>query len=76
MTVAAMLIDDHGTVAWIGSRSAVGQRTPVFEVHTLTSAGRNRLLASASTIDPRSLKLSDEALRWVEGSTQHVQRIG
>src|SRR5580692_7811226 len=35
VTVRSIAIDPHGTVAWIGSRSAVGAFTPVNEVHTL-----------------------------------------
>jgi hypothetical protein len=64
VSVSALVIDRHGTLAWIGSRSAVGAFTPIYEVHTLTSAGSDRLLASSTAVAPRSLRLRDATLSW------------
>ena len=66
VSVAAMAIDPHGTLAWIGERSAIGVPTPTFEVHALTAAG-NRLLASSAHIAPKSLRLHGETLTWQAG---------
>ena len=70
ITVTAIVIDRHGTLAWIGSRSAVGAFPPVDEVRTLTRSGRERLLASGTTIARSSLRLAGETLRWRAGGRQ------
>ena len=76
ISVTALLLDPHGTLAWIGARSAVGAFTPIFEVHTLTTAGANHLLASSAQIDPRSLTLAGETLHWRQANAPHSHRIG
>ena len=63
VTVASMVLDAHGTVAWIGQRSAIGVSTPTLEVHTLNATAA-RLIASSTTIAPKSLKLHGETLTW------------
>jgi hypothetical protein len=67
VTATALRIDTHGTLAWIGSRSAIGQRIPVYEVHTLTAAGSARLVASGPRIAPHSLTLAGTTLSWSDG---------
>jgi hypothetical protein len=70
VTVRSIAVDPRGTVAWIGARSAVGAFTAVYEVHTLTRGGRERLLASSTEIAPGSLRLDGETLHWLaEGRT-------
>jgi len=64
IAVTSIVIDRHGTVAWIGSRSAVGAFTPIYEVHALDAEGQDRLLASGVAIAPRSLALTGETLSW------------
>jgi hypothetical protein len=64
--VTALAIDPGGTLAWIGSRSAVGVRRPTYEVHALSPAGRDSLLASSPRIAPRSLRLRGTTLSWRE----------
>jgi hypothetical protein len=66
MSVTSMAVDRKGTLAWIGERSAVGAFTPVYEVHALSSSG-NRLLASATNIAPKSLRLRGDTLSWRAG---------
>jgi hypothetical protein len=66
ITVASMAVTATGALAWIGQRSAIGVPAPTFEVHAL-SAARNRLLASASDISPRSLTLRGRTLSWQAG---------
>jgi hypothetical protein len=64
ISVASQLvIDAHGTLAWIGSRSAVGAFRPVFEVRTLGSGGE-RLLDSGPRIRPKTLALHGRVLTW------------
>jgi hypothetical protein len=65
--VRALAIDRGGTLAWIGSRSGVGAFTPIYEVHTLDVAGRDRLVASGADIAPDSLSLHGTKLRWRQG---------
>jgi len=64
--VAAMAITRGGTLAWIGSASAIGMPTAIYEVRTLR-ARADRLLARGSGIDPHSLALSGTTLRWRAG---------
>jgi hypothetical protein len=66
LTVASMVVDVKGTLAWIGQRSAIGVPTPTLEVHALNAAG-NRLLASGPHIAPKSLRLHGETLTWQAG---------
>ena len=66
LTVASMVVDANGTLAWIGQRSAIGVPTPTLEVHALNAAG-NRLLASGAHISPKSLRLHGETLTWQAG---------
>jgi hypothetical protein len=66
LTVASMVVDVKGTLAWIGQRSAIGVTTPTFEVHALNASG-NRLLASGAQIAPKSLRLHGETLTWQAG---------
>ena len=68
IAVTALVIDRRGTIAWIGSRSAVGAFTPIYEVHTLSAAGRNRLLASGAGLAPRSLLLYGTRILWRQES--------
>jgi hypothetical protein len=68
ITVGSMVVDPRGTLAWIGRRSAIGVLRPTVEVHILSAAGA-RLVASASDIAARSLKLDGETLTWREGGT-------
>jgi hypothetical protein len=75
ISATALAIDAHGTLAWIGSRSAIGVSTPIYEVHTLTAAGAGRMLASSAKIAPRSLTLHGRALGWVDGGTAHKSTI-
>jgi hypothetical protein len=73
ITVASMVVDSKGTLAWIGQRSAIGLPAPTFEVHALT-ASHNRLLASAANIAPKSLQLHGETLTWhAGGQTKSAQ---
>jgi hypothetical protein len=66
ITVGSMVVDARGTLAWIGERRSIGVLSPTVEVHTLSAAGA-KLLASASDIAARSLKLNGEMLTWREG---------
>jgi hypothetical protein len=70
ITVTAMVVDPNGTLAWIGERSAIGVPAPTFEVHALTRS-RNRLVASAANIAPKSLRLHGDTLTWLtDGQTK------
>jgi hypothetical protein len=73
--VSAIAIDDRGTAAWIGSRSAIGAPTPIYEVHTLTSAGAERLLASSAAIAPDSLRLRGATLSWRQDGRRRIVTI-
>jgi hypothetical protein len=73
--VSAMAIDSHGTLAWIGSRSAIGALTPIYEVHTLTAAGVDLVLASSTAIAPHSLRLRGATLSWRQGASRRAVRI-
>ena len=64
--VSAMAITPRGTLAWIGSASAIGLPAPTYEVRTLHGAS-DRLLAHGARIDPHSLVLSGTTLRWRQG---------
>ncbi len=61
--VSAMAITPAGTLAWIGSASAIGMPAPTYEVRTLHGSAQ-RLLARGPRIDPHSLALSGTTLRW------------
>jgi hypothetical protein len=73
--VTALAIDPHGTLAWIGSRTAIGVRRPIYEVHTLSVGGQDSLLASSPRIAARSLRLSGTTLSWREGARTRTRRI-
>jgi hypothetical protein len=60
-----LVIDAHGTLAWIGSRSAVGAFSPVYELRTLGARG-DKLLDSSRKIRPASLVLHGDAISWVD----------
>ncbi len=73
--VSAIAIDARGTLAWIGSRAAVGAFTPIYEVHALSTAGAARLLASATDIAPHSLTLQRNTLRWRQSRRTRAIRL-
>ena len=75
VAVTAIDLDAAGTLAWIGSRSAVGAFTPIYEVHTLTAAGSARLLASGPKIAPHSLALRGEMLSWRQAGRTRTRTI-
>lgn len=66
VTVTALRVGANGTLAWIGERSAIGMPQRIFEVHAL-AAGRNRLLASATNIAPKTLRLRENTVSWQAG---------
>jgi len=72
-SASALVLAPDGTLAWIGSRSAVGAFAPIREVHTLDAAGAERMLASGTAIAPHSLALSGGTLRWTQdGHARHA----
>jgi hypothetical protein len=73
--VSAIVIDARGTLAWIGSRSAVGAFTPIYEVHTLAGTGADRLLASSTAIAPHSLQLRGGTLSWRQSGHRQTATI-
>ena len=75
ITVTVLAIDARGTLAWIGSRSAIGSSTPTYEVHALTAAGARRLLASSTKIAPHSLTLHGRTLGWVDGGSARTATL-
>jgi len=64
--VTSMAVNDTGTLAWIGRRSAIGVPQPTYELHALT-AGHN-VVVSAGTIPLVALRLDEKKLSWREGS--------
>ena len=66
-------IDAHGTLAWIGARSAIGAPTPIYEVHALTAAGAD---APARELghDRAALARARTAARSAERRRCHAQR--
>jgi len=75
VTATAIAIARNGTLAWIGSRSAVGAFTPIYEVHTLTATGAERMLASSPKIAPHSLALTGTTLSWRQSGRRHSTHI-
>jgi hypothetical protein len=74
--VTAMAITAGGTLAWIGSASAIGMPAPIYEVRTLHGASE-RLLASGARIGPQSLVLTGATLRWRQnGRTRTASLAG
>jgi hypothetical protein len=69
LTVTAIAVNANGAAAWIGERSAIGQRKPVYEVHALVGAD-NRLLASA-TAKLAALRLQGNKLSWQAAGQTH-----
>jgi len=74
VSVVALVIDPHGTLAWIGERSAVGAFTPIYEVHALAGT-IDQLLASSPKIAARSLALSGETLSWRESGRTRSAKL-
>ena len=74
-SASALVLAPDGTLAWIGSRSAIGSSTPTYEVHALTAAGARRLLASSTKIAPHSLTLHGRTLGWVDGGSAHAATL-
>ena len=72
--VTAMAITPAGTLAWIGSASAIGMLTPIYEVRTLHGASEH-LLASGPKISPHSLVLSGTTLRWRANGRTHTASL-
>lgn len=66
ITVPSIAVNDTGTLAWVGRRSAIGVPQPTYEVHALNAA-RRRLLASSATIAAGSLRLSGDTISWRDG---------
>jgi hypothetical protein len=66
VTVTAIRVGATGTLAWIGERTAIGMPQQIFEVHAL-AAGKNRLLASATDVAPKSLRLRENIVSWQAG---------
>jgi hypothetical protein len=66
ITVTSIAVNDTGTLAWIGRRSAIGVPQPTYEVHALNAA-RRRLLASSATIAATSLRLRGDTISWRDG---------
>ena len=66
ITVTSMAVNDTGTLAWIGRRSAIGVLQPTYELHALT-AGHN-VVVSSGTIPLVALRLGEKKLSWREGS--------
>ena len=65
-----------GTLAWIGSRSAVGAFTPIYEVHTLTVAGRRPPARERRRRSRRgSLALRGETVSWRQGGRERSAAI-
>ena len=75
VTATALRIDAHGTLAWIGSRNAISQRTPIYEVHALTAAGSARLIASGAQIAPHSLALAGTTVGWSDGGVARTATL-
>jgi hypothetical protein len=75
INATALAIDRQGTLAWIGSRSAIGVPAPTYEVHTLTRRGTGSLLASSARIAPHSLRLRATTLSWRQGGRTHTRSI-
>lgn len=72
--VTAMAITPAGTLAWIGSASAIGMPAPIYEVRTLHGA-TERLLASGPKISPHSLALSGTTLHWRADGRTHTASL-
>jgi hypothetical protein len=73
ISATSLSIDPAGTLVWVGSRSAVGAFTPIYEVRALGEHG-DQLLDSGAHIKPSSLTLSGHELSWIDGAHQrHAQ---
>lgn len=62
--IDALVVKSDGAVAWIASLVGEGQHG--YEVHAVDKTG-SRLVASGTSIDPRSLALAGSTLYWTQG---------
>jgi hypothetical protein len=53
-----LVVNEHGTVAWIVTRSGFGHPSPSIEVHSASTSGSTALLDSGLGIVPGSLRLA------------------
>ncbi len=66
VTVTTLRVDAGGVAAWIGRRSSIGALTAVYEVHALSKASGDRLLAS-SKLEPTALATEGDTITWRTG---------
>ena len=74
ITANSLVIDQSGTIAWVGRRSAVGAFTPTYEIRTLGAHG-GRLLDSGAHIRAASLVLSGHDLSWTDGTRRRHAKL-
>jgi hypothetical protein len=64
--VSALVVTARGSVAWIASRSGIGQPQPTFEVRSARASG-TALLDSGTSIAAASLRRAGARVTWTDG---------
>jgi hypothetical protein len=72
--VTDLVVNEHGTVAWIVTRSGFGHPSESIEVHSETASGAAALLDSGAGIVPGSLHLAPGGeVTWLDaGRSQYA----
>jgi hypothetical protein len=66
-----LVVNEHGTVAWILTRNGFGHPSESIEVHSETTSGSTALLDSGAGIVPGSLRLTPgDEVTWLDAGRQ------
>jgi hypothetical protein len=72
--VTSLVLNAHGHVAWIGSKSAIGVRQTTFEVRKI-DASRASLLDAGTQIGSTSLRRHGRQISWVRDGARRTATL-